>query len=190
MDLKEAVRRIAVALRHEADASPGGHLVYTRPHESGRARRVKRATMTGEPTGKYTRLPADCPKPVHGVCECPPEGNWRPVPGTQRPDESGYWTGEGWESYWYAYDPEDGYWRCTRPMARSLQRMKDRSPRRFTALMRLLDGETPQQAWQGLGSPADPVAAAESVVAAAWRVAREEAKSDYIRPPRKKKPRP
>jgi hypothetical protein len=209
------VRRLAAALSdlraaiiHEADRSPSQIRAYGRPHEYGRSRNVPQFSRNGVPTGRSTHIGADCPKPFHGRCECPPDGSWRPSPGAIRADAIAHHalfepadgskhsdedhkagigcTYEGaWGDDMYELDRDRALWYCTRPHARALERLKGENMRSFLVLDRLLEGLTLYAAWKDLGRPVDPVHDALGIIATVNTFAAQEAATEYERRPRR-----
>lgn len=187
------LRWITVLLIHETEILPGSILAYGRPHEHARNRYLPRWSRTGVRIAGVNRVRPDCPRPVRGRCECPPDGSWRPVGGAIRADaiaSSAQYvrnpgTPEGlWADAVYLEGP-DGLWRCIRPMRRALEQLRGESIRRFLVLDRLLDGVETSAAWDGLGVPDELVAASVSICVQVERWAADEAGAEYERRPRR-----
>lgn len=197
--LSVVLRLIAAQLRQEADRLPGTILAYGRPHQHARNRFLPRWSRSGMRIPGTNRVRPDCPKPVKGRCECPPDGSWRPIGGSQRadqlarsaefvetshvPDAAGRQPGI-WTNSFYHQGP-DGLWRCERPTARAVQRVHGESARRFLVLTRLLAGDSVDEAWFGLGEVPDPTSAALSICLQVVRMADEEAATEWERRPRR-----
>lgn len=192
-ELVRALRAIAVMLIHEADVNPSTVLAYGRPHEHARNRYLPRYSRSGTRIPGTSRLRPDCPKPVRGRCECAPDGSWRPVVGVQRADARAVaaelvrnpgTTDALWVDVVYVQRP-DGIWICLRPWRRALERLRGDNLRKFLVLDRLFDGQSFEAAWDGLGTPNDPIAETLSACRQVERWAAEEASAEYERRPRR-----
>lgn len=192
-ELARRLRSIAVLLIHETEMLPGSVLAYGRPHGHARNRYLPRWSKTGVRIAGVNRVRPDCPRPVRGRCECPPDGSWRPIGGAIRADaiaSSAQYvedpvSGAGlWVDAVYLEGP-DGLWRCIRPMRRSLERLRGESLRRYLVLNRLLDGDGVVEAWKGLGQPANPVVDAIAILRQLERWSIEEASAEYEKRPRR-----
>ena len=190
---------ISARLRVEADTLPGSVLAYGRPHEHARNRFFPRWSRSGKRIEGTNQVRPDCPAPLKGRCECKPDGSWRPIGGSQRADQlarsaefvqtssvredDGTYPGI-WTTNFYAQGP-DGLWRCDRPTARAMERLRGESARRFLVLVRLLDGNSLKAAWAGLGNPVDPITASTSIAQQVIHMTDEEAVTEWERRPRR-----
>jgi hypothetical protein len=186
-DLLDRIRRDLV---EEASALPGQQLSYGRPHAHPRTRYFPRYSPTGEKLPGVNMVRPDCPRPVHGRCECPPDGTWRPVVGVLRADTTAQHATTGtignatvWVDEVYEQGP-DGLWRCRWPMRRALERLRGSSVRRWSIAIRLLNGEPLMHVWGSHGAPPDPQREAVSILGSVERFAREEREIEWERRPR------
>jgi hypothetical protein len=192
------------ALHDEVDTQPGTQRIHGRLHDSGRVRYLPRYSPSGDKQRGSIRIAADCTDPDHGRCTHNDGGSWRPVPGTPRSDSLAkflshdpnagrltvgaleYSAAWSWDTY--ELDPSDALWYCRWPHRRALDRLRSESMRRYLVLQRLLGGASLREAWDGLGTPADPVGSALAIARQVDRMAREEAQSAYERRPRNRVP--
>lgn len=194
--LAEALDRIRLALVEEATPLPGQQLSYGRPHEHPRARHFPRYSPNGERLAGSVVVRPDCPRPVKGRCECPPDGSWRPAVGVIRADATAQYAtrvpasrlrlaleGDVWVDEVYEQGP-DGLWRCRRPMLRALERLRGASPRRWAIAIRLIRGDPLPSVWSAHGAPPDPVGEALRVCGQLERWAQEERETDWEWRPR------
>jgi hypothetical protein len=191
--LAHRLNRLRRDIIEEADRLPGTQLVYGRPHNTARNRYHPKWTMTGQRSPGVVIVKPDCPRPIKGRCECPPDGTWRPIGGSQRADmlaeqlvyvrpnpaAPGFWTQSVYEL------GIDGLWRCLRPHARAMERLRGESLRRFMVLTQLLRGEDLDEAWEPFGIPEDIIAATLSILDHVDRMADAEAEYEYERRPRR-----
>lgn len=195
---------IRQGLHDEIDTQPGTQRIHGRLHDSGRTRHLPRFTRTGERVQGAIRIAGDCTEPDHGRCTHNDGGSWRPVPGAMRSDAVAsylrhdpearsikvgaleYSAAWSWDTY--ELDPSDALWYCRWPNRRALDRLRSESMRRYLVLTRLLAGASLAEAWDGLGSPADPLESATGIARQVLRMAAEEAGAAYERRPRNRAP--
>jgi hypothetical protein len=200
--LLNRLSRLAFGLFEEVDDLPSEVLAFGRPHEHPRTRHLPRFTRTGESLPGTITIRPDCPKPVHGRCECQPDGTWRPFGGTAKADHSA----QNLRQAELAEDPDgswrtatykrraDGLWVCIRPYRRALDRLRNRNVRAFLVVHRLLD-EWPSEcdlvaAWAGFAEPVNLAAETDRILGAILRDVDEEMAAEYERNPEwKRRPR-
>lgn len=190
--LAEALRSVRAALIEEITPRPGRPRIYGRPHAYPRARSMPRFSRTGERLPGSVRIPPDCPRPVRGRCECPPDGSWHPtagviladatardavgVPGDRVPGGSAEAT--IWVTAVHDLGP-DGLWRCRRPVFCALQHLRGASTRRWAIAVRLLRGDHLATVWGATGAPADPHREALGIIRTLDRWADDERRAEY-----------
>lgn len=197
MTLGETLQRIRLALVEEFTSLPGQQLSYGRPHAHPRARHFPRYRPTGERLPGVTRIGPDCPRPIRGRCECPPDGSWRPAVGVVRADATARHAtlvpasrlrlvleGDVWVDEVYEQDRNTGLWRCRRPMLRALERQRGADPRAWQVAIRLIQGVAPFRAWGATGVPPGPELAALRILSRIERWAAEERETDWEWRPR------
>jgi hypothetical protein len=195
--LGELLTALRIALVDEASPQSGQQLAYGRPHQHPRARWFPRYSKTGERLPGAERIGPDCPRPVKGRCECPPDGSWRPAVGVVRADATArhavavpasrlrswldattVWVDE-------VYDRgTDGLWRCRWPVRRALERLRGASPRRWAIAVAVLRGDALASVWGSHGAPPDPAAEALRILGQLERWADEERWAEWERRPR------
>jgi len=208
--LAQALHRIRTALVDEVSALPGQSRAYGRPHAHPRTRYEPRYSRTGERLPGSVRVRPDCPRPLRGRCECPPDGSWRPSVGVIRADATAQFAvgvpaerlPDGWPAptVWVAAVYEqgpDGLWRCRRPTARALEILRGQSVRRWAIAVRLLRGDALASVWGSHGAPPDPARDALAILGRVERWAVEERETEWEwrprqwwDPPRKANARP
>lgn len=197
-ELAAALRRIRVSLVEEATPLPGQVLAFGRPHAHPRTRYEPRYSRTGERLEGSTRVRPDCPRPVRGRCECPPDGTWRPAVGVLRADATAHYgaavpgdrargglpTEILWVTVVHELDRTSGFWRCRRPTYCALQHLRGAARPRYQLVARLVRHVPLRLAFGAAGLPADPERAALGVVRTVERWAQEEREAEYERRPR------
>lgn len=196
MTLAQRLAALRQALAEEATPNPGASLAYGRPHAHPRARFYPRYSPTGERLTGSVRVRPDCPRPVKGRCECPPDGSWRPAVGVVRADAIARYAtrvpasrlrvaleGTLWVDEVYEQGP-DGLWRCRWPVRRALERQRAADPAAFAVAIRLLEGVHPSRAWAAGGVPPGPEQAALRILARIESWATEERDTEWERRPR------
>lgn len=202
------LHRLREQLTAEATPNPGQSRTYGRPHEHPRTRYFPKYSRTGERIPGVTVIRPDCPRPVKGRCECPPDGTWRPSVGAIRADATAQHATlarpermpDGlpehvWVANVYEQGP-DGLWRCRWPVRRALEVLRGSSPRRFAIAVQLLRGEPVHTVWGSHGAPPDPTGEALRLLRQVERWADEERQIEWERrprqwwePPRKTRPK-
>ena len=183
-------------LVEEAMPSPGTDLRYGRPHAHPRARYYPRYSPTGERLAGSVVVRPDCPRPVRGRCECPPDGSWRPVVGVVRADTTATHAaqvpasrlrlglaGTIWVDEVYELGA-DGLWRCRWPVRRALEQLRGQSPARWATAIALLRGTHVSNAWGANGAPPNPIGEAMRLLQLVDRRAQEERVTEWERRPR------
>jgi hypothetical protein len=143
-----------------------------------------------------TSIGPDCPKPVRGRCECPPDGSWRPSVGVIRADSAAVHAvhvpasrlrlsleGSLWVAQVYEQAP-DGLWHCRWPVRRALEHLRGVNPARWAIAVRLLRGDHVATVWGANGAPPDPVGEAIRLLRQLDRWAIEERETAWERRPR------
>lgn len=195
-ELVEVLDRLRRDLVEEATPLPGSQLAYGRPHEHPRARSFPHYSASGRRLEGATRIEGDCPRPVHGRCECRPDGSWRPAVGVIRADATANHAvsvpasrlrpaleGSLWVADVYVQAP-DGLWHCRWPTRAALERLRGVSPRRWATAIALLQGQHPSAVWGALGVPPDPAGAAFRLLRQLERWAADERSAGWERRPR------
>lgn len=196
-DLHEALERLRTALVEEATPLPGSQLAYGRPHEHPRNRFFPRYSSSGRRLEGTVQIGPDCPRPVHGRCECPPDGSWRPAVGVIRADATASHAvavpasrlrpaleGALWVADVYEQAP-DGLWHCRWPTRAALERLRGVSPRRWAIAVALLGGRALAAApWGSHGVPPDPAGEAFRILRQLEAWADQERSGEWERRPR------
>jgi hypothetical protein len=190
------LQRLRLALVEEATPLPGQQLAYGRPHGHPRSRYLPRYSPTGERLAGIVMIRPDCPRPVRGRCECPPDGSWRPAVGVIRADatatharsvpasqlrpalEGSLWVADVYQQM------ADGLWHCRWPTRAALERIRGTSPRRWVIAVRLLGGQHPSAVWGAQGVPPDPFGEAIRILRQLEAWADEERIGTWERRPR------
>lgn len=191
-ELPALLARLRAALVEEASPNPGQQLAYGRPHAHPRAKHYPRFSKTGERLAGSVRVRPDCPRPVKGRCECPPDGSWRPIVGVLRGDATARHAtavpasrlrpaleGQLWTDEVYEQGP-DGLWRCRWPVRRALERQRGANPELWQAAVALLRGVAPATVF----AVPDPKGGAERLLRRIVRWAVEESEREWERRPR------
>jgi len=196
-DLAEVLRRLRADLVEEATPLPGQSRAYGRPHAHPRTRYEPRYSKTGERLAGVVKIRPDCPRPVNGRCECPPDGSWRPSVGVIRADSAashlvavpserlagGTWPAERIFVHSVYEQGPDGLWRCRWPVRRALERVRGASVRRWAIAIRLLRGDPLMSVWGSHGVPPDPTLEAIRLLKQLDRWAEEERVTEWeVRP--------
>jgi hypothetical protein len=195
-ELDELLARLRHDLVEEATPLPGSQLNYGRPHEHPRNRFFARYSRSGRRLEGGTTIGPDCPRPVHGRCECPPDGSWRPAVGVIRADATANHAvsvpasrlrplleGSLWVADVYQQQP-DGLWHCRWPARAALERLRGASPRRWAVAIGLLRGDPLSAVWGAMGIPPAPAGEAFRILRQLERWAEEERISEWERRPR------
>jgi hypothetical protein len=195
-ELAEVLDRLRLDLVEEATPLPGQQLAYGRPHEHPRTRSFKHYSKSGQRIEGETRIGPDCPRPVRGRCECPPDGSWRPAVGVIRADSTATHAvqvpadrlrpaleGVFWVADVYVQEP-DGLWHCRWPTRAALERLRGVSPRRWAVAVGLLRGDHVTAVWGAMGVPPNPIAEAFRIVRQLEAWAAEERTGEWERRPR------
>jgi hypothetical protein len=197
-ELAVILRRLRQDLVEEATPLPGQSRAYGRPHAHPRTRYEPRFSVTGERIPGVNIVRPDCPRPIKGRCECPPDGTWRPAVGVIRADSSaqhvvavpsvrlpgGAWPVETILVHSVYERGPDGLWRCRWPVRRALERMRGASVRRWAIAIRLLRGDGVATVWGAHGAPPDPLGDAIRILRQLERWSTEERETDWDFRPR------
>ena len=143
LTLASMLAQLRADLEEEATPLPGQQKAFGRPHAHPRARYFPRYTPTGERLAGAVVIRPDCPRPLRGRCECPPDGSWRPAVGVIRADSVATHSaqvpasrlrialeGTLWVDEVYEQGP-DGLWRCRWPVRRALEALRGVNPVRW-----------------------------------------------------------
>jgi len=196
-ELAAVLKRLRSDLVEEATPLPGQSRAYGRPHAHPRTRYEPRYSKTGERLAGVVKVRPDCPRPVNGRCECPPDGSWRPSVGVIRADSAasqlvavpserlrgGTWPAERIFVHSVYEQGPDGLWRCRWPVRRALEHIRGISVRRWAIAVRLLQGDPLMSVWGSHGAPPDPTGEAIRLLRQVERWAAEERETEWeVRP--------